>query len=279
MNVQRASIGEERSGVETVIANAPPAARRAINLARARRGLPQVFTAAELEARLAGRAAHQAAGPVGPGVWVPGPRGSLVSSSASSSARRPTASSRSSTSTIPFRVVLIPAYGDAASTREAPGGEYIAPGAFGDAAALNAERGAWSVKWNHDGPTLAGNGSRLRAVDTGTAGPVLVWDLDVRSPMFGDILAAFNAAGGTLPVSVAMFIHDMRSSPLAAGAKWITRADLRHVAILADGSTRPLYAGAVAVMRKHQKPDDLRAHIDAAISAARFRDRQAKGYA
>jgi hypothetical protein len=282
MKLETASMVENRSEVEAVIARAPDHARAAINAVRVRRGLSPVLSIRDYqrldqERRIAEAAAVEVERRRTVGTGVNDPRGSLVPA-ASQSNRRPAARAAASP-TVPWRIVIVPCFGDAKSTNVGPNGEYIVPGAFGDARSLNATRGAWSIQWQHDGPTLAAAGSRLRAVDS-EVGPVAVWDLDPQSPMAAEVVSAFARNGDKLAASVGMTIHDIRPSPLTRGAKWIARADLDHVAILPNASKQPLYKGAVALLRRRQSTDSatLRKHIDAAIAEARFRDRRAKGW-
>lgn len=267
----------ERSadGSAIAIARAPARIRRSINRARVKRGLSPVLSrrdyATLAEAAVAAEAAAMAADTRGgAGVWV-NQGGRLVPAGAPSrSARAPAAPRRQ---LVPYRVVLLPVFGDAGEGFR----EHLGPRSFGDASSLNASR-AWSLRLEHDGPALANAGERLRAVDS-EIGPVFVWEPDPRGPLTPEIVNAFESNGGMLGVSVGMKIVNSRPSRFSPGATFVTAADLRHIALLVDPRDRPVYRCALAMLRRSQwrdDPADLEDHIAAVIREARFRDARAR---
>ncbi len=261
-----------------VIARAPDHIRAAINRNRAARGLPVVLSTREYqqlaEARVAAEATAQVAEARRSGVWVDQGGRLMAAGSPTKPARTTSRSTSPARVLLPYRVVVVPCYGDAGHGYR----EHVAPTAFGDAAALNASP-SWSLRYGHRGPTLQLAGQRLRAVDS-IAGPVLVWEPDPRAPMTPDVVEAFERSiNGTMPVSVGMTIKRARPSRIVRGATMIAEARLGHVAILFDADDRPVYGSAVAMFRRSQWKDDkadLDAHIAAAIGEARFRNRTAE---
>lgn len=273
--IERAAyMGEHRGGVEAVIANAPAAVRRSINQARARRGLAPVFTAAELEARYAGRATAKVAQPAGPGVWVSGPRGSLVPASASRSTKRP-AQRKQARGPVVDRVLIVPTFGDEPARQGGPPiAETVARGAFGTAAELN-ELGGWTLQDGHHGPIIATAGERLRAHDTAD-GLIVEWLPDSTIAAHRDLVAAIER--GRSGVSVGMKIASAQINKLGNLVRTITQARLTHVAILPTDYV-PAYPGArCKVFRSawRDDPAELRKHIGELIARARWFDRQAK---
>lgn len=276
--IERAAyMGHSGGGSEAVIARAPAHIRAHINRARAVRGLEPVFTAAELEARLAGRAAHQAAGPVGPGVWVNGPRGPLVPAPASRLTRRP-ATRKQARGPVVDRVLILPTFGDEPAR---PGGppiaETVARGAFGTADELNTY-GGWTLNDGHNGPILATAGERLRAHDT-PEGLVVEWIPDNTVAAHRDLVAAIER--GRNGVSVGMKIGSARIDRFGQLVRTITEARLTHIAILPTDHV-PCYPGArCKVFRSAWRDDsaEMRKHIDELIERCRWFDRQAKARA
>lgn len=281
MSVEKASLVEDRSAVETVIARAPDHIRAAINRARIARGLTPVLSVRDYqrldqERRIVD--AIQSEQIRGPGVWVNGPRGSLVPASSigkswsGSKTVRTQARGRRIT-----RVLMVAAYGDASAWAvrgSIP--ETIAFNAFGSAAELNCEKG-WTLRSGHGGPLLATAGERLRAHDS-TAGLVVEW--------IPDMALAWNRAAvqaiedGKTACSVGMKIAETRLARLPHPVSMITRARLEHVALL-DDDYRPAYPGARAKVFRdvfENDRDELRKQIEATIERARWFARQSRGY-
>jgi hypothetical protein len=265
--------------VRSIVARAPDHIRAAINAKRIERGLDPVLSTRDYadlaEARVAAEAAAVAAETRRAGVWIER-GGRLVPAVSTPPASTASPTARSATPArrlVPYRVVILPAYGSSGmGFREA-----IAPTAFGTAAALNLSKN-WSLRDGHHGPTLAAAGSTLRAVDT-IAGPVLVWEPDPTMPMIVDIVKVFERSNGTLPVSVGMRVRSQQPSRLARGVTLVTEADLTHVALLTDVRSKPVYGAAVAMFRRSQwagDGPDLDKHIADAIAEARFRHRNAE---
>jgi hypothetical protein len=278
MNVQYAAADRGPADSATsVIARTPTHIRAEINRVRATRGLPVVLSTRDYEqlaeARVAAEATAQVAEARRSGVWLDQGGRLLAAGSPAKPARPASRSTAPARVLLPYRVVIVPAYGDAGHGFR----EHVAPDAFGNAAALNASP-SWSLRHGHRGPTLQLAGHRLRAVDS-SAGPIIVWEPDPRAPMTPDVVQAFERSiNGTMPVSVGMTIKRSRPSRIVRGTMMITEACLGHVAILFDADDRPVYGSALAMFRRSQWADDkadLDAHIAAAIAEARFRNRQA----
>lgn len=274
MTIENASMIEGRGGVEAVIERAPAHVRSAINRARIARGLSPVFTAAELEARYAGLATAKVAQPAGPGVWVSGPRGSLVPASASRSTRRP-AQRKQARGPIVDRVLLVPTFGDEpAQTTGNPIAETVARGAFGSAAELN-KYGGWELQDGHNGPILATAGERLRAHDT-AEGLIIEWLPDSTIAAHRDIVAAIER--GRSAVSVGMKIASAQLNKFGNLVRTITEARLTHIAILPTDYVPACPGARCKVFRSawRDDPAELRKHIGELIARARWFDRQAK---
>ena len=283
MNVERASILENRGGVEAVIARAPDHVRAAINATRVRRGLSPVLSIRDYqrldqERRIAEAAAIESEKKRTVGVWVNGPRGSLVpASSVSKTIGRRLATRTPSKGPLITRVLMITAYGDAAA--QAVRGrhpETIAHNAFGTAADLNREKG-WTLRSCHGGPLLATAGERLLAHDC-NAGLVIEWIPDMSLPWNRDAVRAIEE--GNSACSVGMVIRESRLAKLPHTVNMITRARLSHLALLGSDHV-PAYAGARAKVFRSSWRDDqdeLRKQIAATVDRARWFARQSRGY-
>lgn len=262
-----------RSGPEAVIRRAPAAVRAHINRARVARGLDPVYTAAEVEARLAGRAAAQAAGPSGPGVWVTGPRGSLVPATSPRATRSP-AQPQAARGPVVERVLIVPTFGDQpANTTGNPIAETVARGAFGSAADLN-RFADWTLQDGHHGAILATAGPRLRAIDT-PEGLIVEW-LPDDSAAHRAIVAEIDK--GRTGISVSMKIGSAKIEKYGQLVRSITEARLTHIAILPTDDC-PAYPGARAAIFRDGRRDDpvaLRKQIDKLLERCRWYDRQAK---
>lgn len=285
MNVQHASAGESRSGVEGVIASAPDHIRRSINAKRAALGLSRVLSTRDAqqlaERTLAAKGDALEVEARGCGVWVNGPDGRLVPASTRSGstvwATPRSTPSRAATrspaigSTI-TRVLILPAYGDAPAAHvrgRLP--ETIAPTAFGPAADLN-RYGGWSLQTGHYGQRLAEAPGRLRAIDT-PHGLVVEWRADLRLPWDLDAVRAIEQRAG---VSVGMSIVSTRAVRLPQLTTMVVEARLDHIAILGPDE-RPAYRAATAVVFRNATRDDpaeLNRQIAKLVAEARFRIRR-----
>jgi hypothetical protein len=148
--------------------------------------------------------------------------------------------------------------------------ETIAPDAFGTAADLNRDS-SWDLRLGHHGARLALPGPALRAHDT-RHGLALAWTFDPRMPMAREAREALKRGA----VSVAMTDMVTRTIRLPSLTTLVTRARLRHVALLVDNE-RPCYPAAVAMSFPGSRAGDerqLREQIDAVVREALFRVRR-----
>lgn len=271
--------GHDR-GIEAIVSRAPAHIRRSINAKRNARGLAPILSRADYQRLEALRAAEVSKladlERRGPGVWISGPRGTLISATSSKTIAARAAARGPSKGLLLTRVLLLVSYGDAsaASVRgRLP--ETIAAGAFGSADELNREKG-WALRAGHRGGTLAVAGQRLRAHQT-PAGLVVEWLPDLRLPWDQDAVRAIEE--GQNGVSVGMVIEETRVSRIPRPATMITRARLTHVALLGEGE-EPCYAGARSkVFRSiwRDDPAELRRHLEEIVTRARWYSRRAEG--
>jgi hypothetical protein len=272
--------GHDRT-IEAIVARAPAHVRRNINAKRTARGLAPILSRAdyqrldELRAAEAARLADLEQR--GPGVWVSGPRGTLMPATSSKPIVARPAARGTSRGPLVTRVLLMVAYGEA-SAADVRGKlpETILRGAFGSADELNREKG-WTLRAGHHGDPLAVAGERLRAHDT-PAGLVVEWIPDPRLPWDQDAVRAIEE--GRNAVSVGMVIKETRVSRILTPTTLITRARLSHIALLVAGEN-PCYAGARSKVFRSAWRDDrdeLRRHIDETINRARWYSRRAEGW-
>ncbi|MFM8497378.1 MAG: hypothetical protein ACKOEM_17935, partial [Planctomycetia bacterium] len=274
---------QHRTQSEEVIARAPDHIRAAINGTRIRRGLAPVLSIRDYqrldqERRLAEAAAVESEKRRGSGVWVNGPRGSLVPWTPKTKiATRAPVNPATSRGPLVDRVLLVAAYGDAtarAVRSHLP--ETVAFNAFGSATDLNRDK-RWSLRSGHGGPVLAYAGDRLRAHDS-SAGLIVEWIPDMTLSWNRETVRAIEE--GRTACSVGMVIGETRLTRLPHLVNMVTRARLTHVAIL-DGDHLPAYAGARAKVFRSSWRDDrdeLRKQIESTIERARWFARQSRGY-
>ena len=268
--VEHASEDRATAAVTRSLAHAPAHIRRSVNLARRRRGLPEI--------------ASPRSEPTGPGcgVWITDKRtGRLVAvttatiptTSSSRSPARP-ATPRATPRTIERVVILpCPSFSDAPSQNLRTAlPETIAPLAFGTAADLNSD-GSWDLRLGHHGARLALPSRALRAHDT-PHGIAIEWEFDPRMPMSREARQALRRGA----VSVAMTEMETRTIRLPRLTTLVTRARLRHVALLVDGD-RAAYQAATAMIFTGSRAGDagqLREQIDAVIRESKYRNERSR---
>jgi len=264
--VETAASERATAAVSRSLANAPPHILRSVNVARRRRGLPEI--------------AAPRREPTGPGVWyrdrktgriLPAP---MPTSSSSRSPAKP-ATPRAAPRTIE-RVILLPApsFSDAParSIANAVFPETISPTAFGTAAELNADR-SLDLRLGHHGPRLALVGGGMRFHDT-PHGIAVEWIFDPRMPMAREAREAIRRGA----VSVAMKIAESRTIRLPRPVTLVTRARLLHVAILGDDDYAA-YPAAVAKMFPGSRAGDaaqVREQIAAVIAESKLRNQRSR---
>ena len=264
--VETAAEDRATAAVTRSLAFAPPHIRARVNEVRRRRGLTEI--------------AAPRPEPTGPGVWSRDRKtGRIVpvTSSTSRSPARPAtprATPRPVARTIE-RVVIVPAPSFSDADPRNIGSmfaETIAPDAFGTAADLNCDS-SWDLRLGHHGPRLALPGPALRVHDT-AHGIALEWEFDPTAPMAPEARQALRRGA----VSVAMTDMTTRTIRLPALVNLVTRARLRHVALLVENE-RPCYPAATAIIFPGSRAGDarqFREQLDAVIREARFRNSRSK---
>ena len=267
--VETAAETREVAAVTRSLAHAPLHIVRSVNLARRRRGLPEI--------------ASPRSEPTGPGVWITDKRtGRLVAvttatiptTSSSRSPARP-ATPRATQGRVVERVLILacPSFSSApARNLRTTLPETVSPTAFGTAAALNADRNI-DLRLGHRGPRLAIVGGGLRFHDS-PVGVIAEWIIDGKSPMAAEARQALKR--GT--ASVAMLDMQTRTFRLPWPTTCVVAARLHHVSILPDGE-RPAYEASVAMRFEGSRPGDdrqLREQIGAVIREAKFRNARSR---
>jgi hypothetical protein len=266
--VEHASETRETAAVTRSLAHAPAHIVRSVNVARRRRGLPEI-------------AARRPEPTGGPGVWVVDKRtGRLVPATAArtigTTSRPPArATPRATPGRVVERVLILPcpSFSDAPSRNlgtTLP--ETVSPTAFGTAAALNADQNI-DLRLGHRGPRLAIVGGGLRFHGT-QHGIIAEWIIDPKAPMAAEARQALRRGAA----SVAMLEMQTRTYRLPWPTTCIVAARLHHVALMPDGE-RPAYEASVAMRFEGSRLGDdreLREQIDAVIREARFRARKAR---
>lgn len=261
--IEQASNHRDAKYAEQSLRNAPANIVAAVNRARKLAGLPAIGMP---EARI-----DDAAPAIGV-YWDPASPHRPRSPAA---ARLPAPPVRASRGALVTRVLMMPAYMDAAALdvgRSLP--ESISAGAFGPAADLN--RGAWSLRDDHGGPAFDYAGPRLRAIDT-PHGLVIEWQPNMRMVWAADAVRAIEE--GRNAVSAGMWILERRISHLPHPVEMITRARLDHVALLIGGE-RGCYPGSRARVFRSAWSDDraeLEKHIEELIATCRWYARDGRG--
>jgi hypothetical protein len=258
--VEHASEDRATAAVTRSLAHAPAHIRRSVNLARRRRGLPEI--------------ASPRSEPTGPGVWVVDRKtGRLVPASAARTIGSSRSPARATPTKVVERVLILPcpSFTDApARNLGAMLPETISPRAFGAAADLNREK-SFDLRLGHFGARLAIAGQALRAHDT-PHGLVVEWIVDPRMPMAREAREAIKSGCG---VSVALKTHESRTMRLPWPTTTVTRATLLHVALLDED--RPAYPAACAMSFPGSRvgnDDELRRQIDKVVAESRFRWRR-----
>jgi len=267
--VETAAETREVAAVTRSLAHAPLHIVRSVNLARRRRGLPEI--------------ASPRSEPTGPGVWITDKRtGRLVAvttatiptTSSSRSPARP-ATPRATQGRVVERVLILacPSFSSApARNLRTTLPETVSPAAFGTAAELNADRNI-DLRLGHRGPRLAIVGGGLRFHDS-PVGVIAEWIIDGKSPMAAEARQALKR--GT--ASVAMLDMQTRTFRLPWPTTCVVAARLHHVSILPDGE-RPAYEASVAMRFEGSRPGDdrqLREQIGAVIREAKFRNARSR---
>lgn len=257
------------------IGRAPPRIRKRINEIRASRGMDPILSPEELAAAMpivmAAARTAAAAGVNGPGVWVNGPNGSLVPVNSSTVPPRPrtapwkTSSDRTSARggprhggrgpLVPCRVLVVPC-GGVASSRSIRDylDESVSPAAFGTADELNA-RGGFDLRHDHTGPRFAFAGARLRFVDGGTIGPILVWEPDLSVSWDLEAVRAIEAGFDQASVCMADMVRRTVDRP-PFREQMVARARLEHVALMLKTGKTGAYPGARAMVFWNTWADD-----------------------
>jgi hypothetical protein len=240
------------------IARAPAWARRSINAARVRRGLPVVLGPAEgleLEAEVARARRAAASRAIGA---RPTRSPSLPATGRRLPATRrpnpPATKSRATTPTKTITRVMLTAGGGLGRWEGQALREWIERGAFGSADEINA-RGFSLVADHHDGPRVAVSGRALRVISTDhpRARLVVEWIPDLGDPAHRRLLSRIES--GTDQVSMRSLHHDVGIHRIPRAARVVKRATLAHLCLLEPGR-QAAYPGSVARVFR-DKPDTV----------------------
>jgi hypothetical protein len=225
------------------IARAPAWARRSINAARVRRGLPVVLGPAEgleLEAEVA-RARRAAAS-------------RAIGATPTRRPSPPATKTRATPAAKTITRVIMTAGGGLGRWEGQALREWIERGAFGSADEIN-RRGFALVADHHDGPRVAASGRALRVISTDhpRARLVVEWLPDLGDPAHRRLLSRIEA--GSDQVSMRSLHHDVGIHRIPRAARVVKRASLVHLCILEPGR-QAAFPGSVARVFR-DKPDTV----------------------